>query len=143
MRNRISEEEFIQNLKQFRELLVNFDEEVRLELEQIDSELKDIEEKLEQSKRLWVRPREKNDLEDRKIELEAAKKAIISYVRLIYLDVKNTYESSDTSFADLVRRTRGFINWVPRKGEVTYLLFSALKTWNLHKYCKNMTNMLK
>ena len=106
MRNRISEEEFIQHLKQFRELLVNFDEEVRLELEQIDSELKDIEEKLEQSKRLWVRPREKNDLEDRKIELEAAKKAIISYVRLIYLDVKNTYESSDTSFADLVRRTR-------------------------------------
>lgn len=110
MRNRISEEEFIQNLKQFRELLVNFDEEVRLELEQIDSELKDIEEKLEQSKRLWVRPREKNDLEDRKIKLETAKKAIISYVRLIYLDVKNTYESSDTSFVDLVRRTKGFIN---------------------------------
>lgn len=110
MRNRISEEEFIQNLKQFRELLVNFDEEVRLELEQIDSELKDIEEKLKQSKRLWVMPREKNDLEDRKIKLETAKGAIISYVRLIYLDVKNTYESSDTSFTDLVRRTRGFIN---------------------------------
>lgn len=106
MRNRISEEEFIENLKQFRELLVNFDEEVRLELEQIDSELKDIEEKLEQSKRLWVMPREKNGLEDRKIKLESAKKAIISYVRLIYLDVKNTYESNDTSFADLVRRTR-------------------------------------
>jgi len=115
MRNRISEEEFIQNLKQFRELLVNFDEEVRLELEQIDSELKDIEEKLEQSKRLWVRPREKNDLEDRKTKLEAAKKAIISYVRLIYLDVKNTYESSDTSFADLVRRTRGWLHWLSSK----------------------------